>query len=52
MGKPTGFIEYERKTSAAQTPEERVRHFNEFQAEPQGLFTPGLCSHPDWERFA
>jgi glutamate synthase (NADPH/NADH) small chain len=30
MGKPTGFIEYERKTSAAQTPEERVKHFNEF----------------------
>ncbi len=30
MGKPTGFLDYERKTSAAQTPAERVKHFNEF----------------------
>lgn len=30
MGKPTGFLDYERKTSAAQAPEERIRHFNEF----------------------
>ena len=30
MGKPTGFIEYERKTSLSEEPKERVRHFNEF----------------------
>ena len=30
MGKPTGFLDYERKTSAAQAPAERVKHFNEF----------------------
>lgn len=30
MGKPTGFLDYERKTSAAQAPKERVKHFNEF----------------------
>ena len=30
MGKPTGFLEYERKTSAAESPKERIKHFNEF----------------------
>ena len=30
MGKPTGFMEYERKTSAAEKPQERIKHFNEF----------------------
>ena len=30
MGKPTGFMEYERKTSLSEEPKERVRHFNEF----------------------
>ncbi len=30
MGKPTGFMEYERKTSGAEPPKERVRHFREF----------------------
>ena len=30
MGKPTGFMEYERKTSRAEKPEERVKHFHEF----------------------
>lgn len=30
MGKPTGFLDYERKTSAAQEPKERIKHFNEF----------------------
>ena len=32
MGKPTGFLEYDRKTSAAEEPKERVKHFNEFHA--------------------
>ncbi len=30
MGKPTGFLEYDRKTSAAEAPRERIKHFNEF----------------------
>ncbi len=30
MGKPTGFIEYERQTGDAETPKSRIRHFNEF----------------------
>lgn len=30
MGKPTGFLEYERETSAAVSPLERIKNFNEF----------------------
>ncbi len=30
MGKPTGFMDYERKTSTAEAPKERIGHFNEF----------------------
>ena len=30
MGKPTGFLDFERKTSMAEAPEERIKHFNEF----------------------
>ncbi len=30
MGKPTGFLEYDRETSQAASPKARVRHFNEF----------------------
>ena len=30
MGKPTGFMEYERRTSKAEPPKARVKHFNEF----------------------
>lgn len=30
MGKPTGFMEYERKTSVAVTPAERIKNFQEF----------------------
>ena len=31
MGKPTGFLEYERKTSAELAPKDRIKNFNEFQ---------------------
>lgn len=31
MGKPTGFLEYERKGAVAQEPLERIKHFNEFK---------------------
>ena len=31
MGKPTGFLEYERKGAVAQAPLERIKHFNEFK---------------------
>lgn len=30
MGKPTGFMEYDRKVSAAEEPKKRIKHFNEF----------------------
>ena len=30
MGKPTGFIEYNRKEAKASSPKERIKHFNEF----------------------
>ncbi len=30
MGKPTGFMEYQREVSTAEPPEKRVKHFNEF----------------------
>ncbi len=30
MGKPTGFMEYERQTSEAVAPKERIKNFNEF----------------------
>ena len=30
MGKPTGFMEYQRRGCPAQAPEERVKHWNEF----------------------
>ncbi|MDO5409200.1 MAG: glutamate synthase subunit beta [Lachnospiraceae bacterium] len=30
MGKATGFLEYERKCAKAETPLERIKHFNEF----------------------
>jgi len=32
MGKPTGFLEYDRITGAADAPRERIRNFNEFHA--------------------
>ena len=30
MGKPTGFMNYERETAKAESPLERIKHFNEF----------------------
>ena len=30
MGKPTGFMEYERKDKTAEAPLERIGHFREF----------------------
>ena len=30
MGKPTGFMEYEREVSTAIAPKERIKNFNEF----------------------
>jgi len=30
MGKPTGFLEFDRKTPHGQTPKERIRHFEEY----------------------
>ncbi len=30
MGKPTGFLEYDRKVSVSEEPKKRIKHFNEF----------------------
>ena len=30
MGKPTGFMDYARKDKTAESPLERIGHFNEF----------------------
>lgn len=30
MGKPTGFIDYERKVSKDVSPKQRIKNFNEF----------------------
>ena len=30
MGKPTGFLDYERETAEAVAPKERIKNFNEF----------------------
>ncbi len=30
MGKPTGFMDYEREERAKPFPKERIKHFNEF----------------------
>lgn len=30
MGKPTGFMEYQRSTAKAEAPKSRIRHFQEF----------------------
>ena len=30
MGKPTGFLEYSRESNPAESPLERIRHWNEF----------------------
>ena len=31
MGKPTGFLEYERETAKVLPPKERIQNFNEFR---------------------
>ena len=36
MGKPTGFLEYEREDAPAYAPKERIKNFNEFH-EPLSL---------------
>ena len=38
MGKPTGFLEYEREEAKATSPKERIKNFNEFH-EPCLLYT-------------
>ena len=30
MGKPTGFMEYQRRGNPSETPLERIKHYNEF----------------------
>lgn len=37
MGKPTGFLEYERVEAKAVSPKERIKNFNEFHTPLQKL---------------
>ena len=47
MGKPTGFLEYERETSIEIAPEERIKNFNEFHI-PLSLEDPGCQMYGLW----
>ena len=46
MGKPTGFMEYERQDKPAESPKERIKHFREFHTplskEEQESHTPKI----------
>lgn len=50
MGKPTGFMDYERQDKPAESPLERIKHFNEFHTplskEEQEL--PGRTLYGVW----
>ena len=50
MGKPTGFMEYDRVDKKAQSPKERIKHFNEFHTplskEEQQRQDPFFHFHP------
>ena len=50
MGKPTGFLEYERKNAKAEAPLERIKHFNEFHtpAVPRGTTETGSQMYGMW----
>ena len=37
MGKPTGFMDYKRQDKIAETPLERIQHFNEFHTPPSAM---------------
>ena len=46
MGKPTGFMEYQRKTGNTVAPLERIKNFKEFHLQlPQSWFPPGRTVH-------
>ena len=47
MGKPTGFLEYERRVSEEIAPLERIKNFNEFHI-PLPLEKPQLQEHAVW----
>ena len=44
MGKPTGFMEYDRENAAAVAPKERIKNFNEFH-------TPLSKEKPGWYEY-
>ena len=44
MGKPTGFLDYERETAKVLPPKERIQNFNEFRI-PLNTETSGSTLH-------
>ena len=48
MGKPTGFMEYEREVSKAVEPKERIKNFNEFHIHLSKEKTGDSGSHAAW----
>ncbi len=47
MGKPTGFLEYERRVSEEIAPLERIKNFNEFHI-PLPLENSSFREHAVW----
>lgn len=47
MGKPTGFMDYKRQDKIAETPLERIQHFNEFHT-PLSRKNRNFREHAVW----
>ena len=48
MGKPTGFMEYDREVSKAVEPKERIKNFDEFQHPPLKEKNRRFRDHAAW----
>ena len=48
MGKPTGFMEYDREISKAVEPKERIKNFNEFHIHLSKGKTADAGMHAAW----
>lgn len=47
MGKPTGFLDYERETAKVLPPKERIQNFNEFRI-PLNKKNRNFREHAAW----
>lgn len=48
MGKPTGFLDYERVEATAVSPKERIKNFNEFHTPQFHQVQYPLYKHKAW----